>query len=700
MILPIGHDQTTLERLPWVSLALAAVIVAGFFAARGGVGIASDAPEVKLDSALEVWLSHPYLEPHPALLALARGDEASEARVAQARDAAARAHVDGATLLREQAELDDVTRLALRGSDAEPGPDHPFRRFGWIPAAPRALGLVAYPFMHVGYAHLCLALLLFGLAGPALEDVFGGWIFAALCVGSAGASAAGYWLAEPTADAPLVGASGLAAGLLGAFAVRHARGQVRFAWITLARMRLSTGTFSAPAWIALPVWLGASAALHFLFGDARVETGESLAPSLSALVFGAAAAFGLGALRVEERWVRAEPSGAVKLDPRIQRALDAHAHGAHDQAISLATSVLRERPDDPDALLAVWSAELAAGREAEGAAAAKRLIEIHARHGQLAAAARLYAELVRVLPEVKLDTTVLLRVVPELVVQARREAAITALRAVVSPDNRALTVGQAVRAAELAVELDPPCALAAARRALAPADLAPERREKLLSLVRELEAKVCEVPTEVQHSPAPPAPVAPVHVPAPEPEPAPAPAQQLERASYAEMPTVIYTASAPDAVAAPAPAPAQDPGPAKIVSAVPVELDPAGLQLRIDGAAPTLLVWERIQAVGVGLVSGLGAKPVVVIDLALNWAETESHSGGLEVLRLRSDSFRARALVGGDGSALEALRALLAQLLARSGAVPLPDGGAARGLPFREFPDPSSYEREVLHQAG
>jgi len=166
------------------------------------------------------------------------------------------------------------------------------------------------------------------------------------------------------------------------------------------------------------------------------------------------------------------------------------------------------------------------------------------------------------------------------------------------------------------------------------------------------------------------------------------------------MPTVIYTASAPDAVAAPAPAPAQDPGPAKIVSAVPVELDPAGLQLRIDGAAPTLLVWERIQAVGVGLVSGLGAKPVVVIDLALNWAETESHSGGLEVLRLRSDSFRARALVGGDGSALEALRASSCASSARSGAVPLPDGGAARGLPFREFPDPSSYEREVLHQAG
>jgi len=136
----------------------------------------------------------------------------------------------------------------------------------------------------------------------------------------------------------------------------------------------------------------------------------------------------------------------------------------------------------------------------------------------------------------------------------------------------------------------------------------------------------------------------------------------------------------------------------KLTAAVPVGLDPAGLRLRIEGAAATLLEWERIQAVGVGLVSGIAAKPIVVIDLALDWAD--GGGGSLEVLRLRSDSFRARSLVGGEGSALEALRALLAQLLARSGAVPLPDGGSARGLPFREFPDPSSYEREVLQQAG
>ena len=705
MILPIGTDQTSVERLPWLTFALLATLVVGFFAARGGVGIAPDAPEVKPDSALEVWLSHPYLEPDPALVALANADEATAERVEAARRAGARTPLDAATHAREQAELDDVTRLALRGSDSEPGAAHPFRRFGWVPAEPHAAALLTHPFMHAGYAHLCLALLLIWLVGPALEDAFGRLLFAALCAGGALAAAGGYALAQPAENAPLIGASGLAAGLLGAFAVRHARGEIRFAWLSFARTRLASGTFSAPAWLALPGWLVGSAGLHFLFGGSGVETGESLAPSISGLAFGAAFAFGLRAARIEEHWLapaREAKREIARLDPRIQRALDAHARGEHDEAIALATSVLRDRPDDPDALLAVWSAELAAGREAKGAAAAKRLIEIQARHGQLAAAARLYEELGRALPDVRLDTTVLLRLVPELVVQARRDAAIAALRTVVSPDNKSLTVGQAVRAAELAVELDPPCALAAARRALAPADLAPERREKLERLVHELEAKLGGAPAE----PAAAATEEPAPAPrALEPEPAPVPAEpeplEIERASYREMETVVYAAPPPAPLPAPsAPAPLEPAEAAapKLTPAVPTALDPGGLVLRIDGAEPALVAWERIQAVGVGLVSGLAAKPVVVIDLALNWAE--SHSGELEVLRLRSDSFRARALVGGDGSALEALRALLAQLLARSGAVPLPDSGSARGLPFREFPDPSSYEREVLLQAG
>jgi hypothetical protein len=132
----------------------------------------------------------------------------------------------------------------------------------------------------------------------------------------------------------------------------------------------------------------------------------------------------------------------------------------------------------------------------------------------------------------------------------------------------------------------------------------------------------------------------------------------------------------------------------KAIPALPVALDVAGLRVRLEGGAPSLIEWQRVQAVGVGLVSGVGAKPVVLIDLALNWADDPS--GALELLRLRSDGFRARQLVSGAEGALDALRALLAEILARSGGVPLPDAAGARGLPFREFADLASYERQVL----
>jgi membrane associated rhomboid family serine protease len=721
MILPVSHEPESAKRLPWVTFALLLALVGGFVASRGELGFVGGGSEVKLESALEVWLSHPYLVPDPALLAEAEKGTALDdytQRIADGRAEAEQAQVDPATRAEQQTELDYVTRLALRGTDSAPGPTHPFRSLGWVPSAPGVTALFAHPFLHAGFGHLALALVLIWLAAPALENAFGRSLLACLSLAGALAGAGAYALAAPTSSAPLVGAWDLAAGLIGAFAVRFWGREIR----------LGAEALVVPAWLAPLAWLGASAGMHFALANANVETGESLAPNLAALGCGAALAFGVKLLRVEERRaLRArEAREAEHLDPRVRRARDAHARGSHDQAISLATAVLRERPDDADALQTIWNAHVAAGHETQGVASAKRLIEVYARHGSLAPAARVWDELVRALPDSRLETTVLLRIVPELVVQARRDSAIAALRCVVAPENRALSVGQAVRAAELAAELDPACALRATRFALErSAELADDRRERLDKLARELEVKLGGAPAAPLASPPSPpsdslsraaaandstlvdslvadSPAdAPLALPAEE-------AFEIEATRHAESaPTIALTGSAPPAPApfvpptlpsAPPPRPRAEPSSVKVTAAVPLELAPEGVRLRIDGGAPSLLAWERIQAVGVGLVAGVAPKPIVVIDLALNWAD--GGDGALEVLRLRSDSFRARSIVGGEGSALEALRALLAQLLARSGGVPLPDGGSAHGLPFREFPDPSSYERDVLLQSA
>ena len=119
-------------------------------------------------------------------------------------------------------------------------------------------------------------------------------------------------------------------------------------------------------------------------------------------------------------------------------------------------------------------------------------------------------------------------------------------------------------------------------------------------------------------------------------------------------PTAIYLTPAPprrppvDARARRAPPRTRaEPSTVKAVPPCPLEPGPGRGAAADRRRAPALLTWERIQAVGVALVAGLAPKPIVVIDLALNWADASD--GVLEVLRLRSDSFRARAHRGRRG---------------------------------------------------
>jgi membrane associated rhomboid family serine protease len=128
----------------------------------------------------------------------------------------------------------------------------------------------------------------------------------------------------------------------------------------------------------------------------------------------------------------------------------------------------------------------------------------------------------------------------------------------------------------------------------------------------------------------------------------------------------------------------------KCVEAVPLTLDDSGLTLR-NGPQLDL---SRVDGIAVAAVQGMAAKPVILVDLLLNW--TEMSDAPLRTVRLRSDQFDPRTLFPQAGGGLESFRAMLDALHARAGATPLPDPDAARGRPFKMYPDLARYEREVL----
>lgn len=216
--------------------------------------------------------------------------------------------------------------------------------------------------------------------------------------------------------------------------------------------------------------------------------------------------------------------GVKEATPRrlLREAIDAQARGNVGAAFFLAAESIEAEPGDPDADAFFWDVALAYGEPAAAAESAARLVQHHAGHDGPELAAQYFRELVAACEPALVEPSVLVRLLPDLVAglqaalanqpedavaggapaageatrhgaletttpAAHRAAVQQALAMCVHPENTQLSTGLAMRVAELARELAPEVALAAARRALAADDVHEAKRAKLAALVRELD---------------------------------------------------------------------------------------------------------------------------------------------------------------------------------------------------------------------
>jgi hypothetical protein len=136
---------------------------------------------------------------------------------------------------------------------------------------------------------------------------------------------------------------------------------------------------------------------------------------------------------------------------------------------------------------------------------------------------------------------------------------------------------------------------------------------------------------------------------------------------------------------------------AKLIEARPTSLDDEGLHLALEGDRAARVVWSRIQAVSVAIVANLASRPILLIDLLANWDVSEAEE--LKGIRLRSDRFDPRSLLGIDGDAKRAFASLAGRILAATRGQPLPNPEQALGNPFARFESLADYERIVLEVA-
>ncbi len=354
MLIPVGLDETRLNRPPWISIAIVALCAAAFLATA--LSSAEKVARSRFEEVAAYWVAHPYL----------KTPQEMERHFGSTREAAlaapmARARPPSEPLLSaEQRQFEDLCAALVEAYESMPE-----RRFSLVPGrGVLQIGWLTHLFMHAGLGHILGNMIVFFLVvGPFLEDVWGRPFFLAFYL--AGGLFAGACQALPMGESsiPILGASGAISACLGAFALRFAHRRVRiFYWFLL----FVRGTFFVPAWA------------YALFGAALDIVGLKLsgtaggiayAAHVGGFFFGLTVAALVRATRLEDRIA---PQGAVRWQGSLgaARAADALAAGRVLDARSRYQEALAKDPDDEEALLGLARLEAAA---LDGRAAAAHL---------------------------------------------------------------------------------------------------------------------------------------------------------------------------------------------------------------------------------------------------------------------------------------------------------------------------------------
>lgn len=600
-----------------------------------------------------------------------------------------------------------------------------------VPGQLATRGLALHWLLHESWAHLMTGIVVLMLVGPALEEAWGHTFFAAACTLALLFGAGSYSLMAGDSARPLVGASAALAALIAAFVYRFRQSGVGYTavgwWQGLVHTQLRV-----PSWTILGVWVACEVAMQLAGSGVGATRGINYGGQLAGAALGLLGVIAVQRFDLERRWLGRLPEGAPH--PALEEAALAREEHGPMAAVSLLLPAMRERPDDASLVLALCDHACAGGEPGRATRPFLELLRARLADDESEAAA-LWVRWARPLRRPDLDLRTRIR----LAEAVRRHGDATETARLLQPviqAGPAFTPGLALRVVELARDVHAGIALAAIARALEGPDLHETKRAKLAATRDVLEQRRRLEPDPelddaeevvVQDRSIEIEPDEDLRRPPPGVPNAPDPADTgpvglsldglLETTSgeYADLSGGDLADTQPildpvgvsqhaqaavdlavDLVEAGMSAAGQIPrlSDAKRIDAIPVAWEPGRVCLKQGAEAPAWLELSQVEAIAVAGIQKLAAKPVIVVDLLLNWTELQERP--LRVVRWRSDRFDPGALRDDLGSGLSAFRKLIEGLLVESKAAPLPDLESVCGRPFRMYDGIDAYEREVL----
>jgi membrane associated rhomboid family serine protease len=481
MIIPIGHEKTEVRRMPWITIFLIVACCVLFVHTTSVQREIEPRIEAAAGETLRYFQGHPYLELDArAEQVLFTGmDEARRRKLIETLSSnlapPKRAHERQG----EQRKLDAMVESLLEQVDA-----HPFFRYGFVRDERGSRGWLSHMFIHIGLMHLIGNMFLLFLAGYIVEEVWGRPIFTGLYLSAGLTSLLFFSFMSGGVSVPLVGASGAVSGVMGAFLVRYWSIRIRF-WYWFAF--ILRGTFSAPAWLMLPLWFANEVSSALLMDQLAPGTGGGVAhwAHVGGFAYGVGVALVMRVLDIEARYINPSIESKVTLasNPIIDQAQQLCGEGRADEAFDLLRDELRRDIQNYDASLALWDVACELGRARQVASAFVRLIRDDVQKGELDLALSRLKELEDRVPETEVEVVVLARLASGLAAAGRPNDAAMAVTKALSGAEQSLPGPIALRLARSVSHREGELAARAARCGLSAPNLAPELRVELEAMV-------------------------------------------------------------------------------------------------------------------------------------------------------------------------------------------------------------------------
>jgi membrane associated rhomboid family serine protease len=348
MLIPLRHENMEGRRWPVITFTLIVLNILIFLGTHWKMEeqeperaevrthlilLAGTHPELKTSADVERFISD-VQEKIPEQVWKQIGDPNRKSQ--DAWDARIRRVTDPAEL---QTEMDSLTQRFANEEKASI-----LENYAFVPAHPRPISYLTSMFLHTGWLHLIGNMWFLWLAGFILEDRWGRVIYPIFYLLAGIAASLFHVLFYHGSLAPVLGASGAIAALMGGFLVRFPKLKIEMMWFMLIfRVR-----FKAYAYWLLPMWLFMEIFYGSLFGQ---STGVAHWAHVGGFIFGA-----LAALVIQRTGLEHQANAVIEdkigwtADPAVVQGTELLEKGKLDEAITILQRHVAAKPDALDAI--------------------------------------------------------------------------------------------------------------------------------------------------------------------------------------------------------------------------------------------------------------------------------------------------------------------------------------------------------------